>query len=302
VDAPELTPERSMRSSAIGMRRFGVLMDDLAHYSGCRSYGALLGEMVVPYDYTLLHRAFFSAPDLIAGLDAVNGLLYRVGSSQTTIVRRVQSRVVLGASDLCKGLDMPVQVLEFRISALLSFVRAWVGDDWHPERLQLPHRERGSAATFERLSNGGSLIYNSDLAGFELPLELALRGPSGEQTQFQFRVRHACNLALEQGCLAEEWLSAFLGVSPRTLRRKLRADGTSLRQIYEELRHERAVLYLTLTQLPILQIASCLGYELSRNFTRAFHRWEGCSPRSYRQSYRSAPSASARSVDMALAR
>ncbi|MGB1276644.1 MAG: helix-turn-helix transcriptional regulator, partial [Nannocystaceae bacterium] len=178
--------------------------------------------------------------------------------------------------------DLPLQVLEFRLSALMSFVRAWLGDEWKPKSVDVSSGDRGSAATFERISNGASMNFNSKMTGFVIPIELAHRAACGAQTTLRFRAQHACAVALEHGCLNEKTVSSFLGLSSRSLHRKLRVEGTTLRQLYEELRRERAVLYLTQTQLPIAEVARYLGYDLQRNFTRAFRRWEGCSPREAR--------------------
>ena len=50
----------------------------------------------------------------------------------------------------------------------------------------------------------------------------------------------------------------------------------------EGFRHELAVDMLGENELTIYEVAYLLGYSESSNFYRAFRRWEGCSPRRFR--------------------
>jgi AraC-like DNA-binding protein len=74
-----------------------------------------------------------------------------------------------------------------------------------------------------------------------------------------------------------------LHLSIRTLRRRLADQRTSFREIDREIRHTLALEYLQETNLPIKQVADLVGFENPANFTRAFQRWAGHSPRRSRQ-------------------
>ena len=78
--------------------------------------------------------------------------------------------------------------------------------------------------------------------------------------------------------------AACLGMSARSLRRRLAELGTSYQMIIEQLRRGRAVELLCHSQLSVDDIASQLGYQDPSNFGRAFRRWTGKSPRQYRES------------------
>jgi AraC-like DNA-binding protein len=69
--------------------------------------------------------------------------------------------------------------------------------------------------------------------------------------------------------------------SARTLGRKLRAQGTSYSELLDQAR-QSAALELLRTDLGIEAIAARLGYSDAANFTRAFRRWTGRSPRAHR--------------------
>ncbi|MFN7244718.1 MAG: AraC family transcriptional regulator ligand-binding domain-containing protein [Dietzia cercidiphylli] len=68
-----------------------------------------------------------------------------------------------------------------------------------------------------------------------------------------------------------------LHLDVRTLRRRLTAEGTSFRQVLDEVRHHRA-LELLAQELPVSEIARELGYSETATFTRSFTRWEGVPP------------------------
>jgi AraC-like DNA-binding protein len=71
-------------------------------------------------------------------------------------------------------------------------------------------------------------------------------------------------------------------LSPRTLRRKLLAEGTSFQKIANAVRRDLAVYYLQETGLSTKEIAHSLGYRSVNNFHRAFKEWTGDRISSYR--------------------
>ncbi len=76
-------------------------------------------------------------------------------------------------------------------------------------------------------------------------------------------------------------VAKHLGLSERTLRRKLDSAGRSYRELLDEHRRKRALNMLMTEDLPISQIAEALGYAESASFVRAFKRWTGLSPKHY---------------------
>lgn len=77
-----------------------------------------------------------------------------------------------------------------------------------------------------------------------------------------------------------------LGTSSRTLQRHLADQGVSLRAIVEESRLEIARVLLCKTDLDVQEIAAWAGYSTPSGLARAFARWTGCSPRTYRKAGR----------------
>jgi AraC-like DNA-binding protein len=79
-----------------------------------------------------------------------------------------------------------------------------------------------------------------------------------------------------------EQIARELGMSARTLQRRLTDAGLSFQEIVEDTRRELARHYLKQSTVELNEAAYLLGYEDSNSFFRAFHAWEGTSPGEWR--------------------
>ena len=77
-------------------------------------------------------------------------------------------------------------------------------------------------------------------------------------------------------------LARYLNTSPRTLRRRLKEEGTSYKDLVSGIQKNKAVKLLQSTSLTIGEIATEMGYNDLANFYRAFKRWTGKNPGDYR--------------------
>ncbi|WP_067572569.1 AraC family transcriptional regulator [Nocardia acidivorans] len=77
-------------------------------------------------------------------------------------------------------------------------------------------------------------------------------------------------------------VAAELFMSPRTLSRRLNAEGTSFRALLDEVRQLLSEELLDHTEMTTEQVAGRLGYAEAASFIRAFRRWKGCPPQEYR--------------------
>jgi AraC-like DNA-binding protein len=83
-----------------------------------------------------------------------------------------------------------------------------------------------------------------------------------------------------------ERVSEQLGLSPRSLRRRLHNAGFSFTRLRNEVREEFATRYLRGTGMPMEKIATRLGYSDQASFTKAFRSWTGRSPGTVRREAR----------------
>lgn len=74
-----------------------------------------------------------------------------------------------------------------------------------------------------------------------------------------------------------------LCLSGRTLKRRLQDKGLSFQQLLDDCRAQDSKRLLARPQLSVEQVAEAVGYRDPANFTRAFRKWTGLSPRAWRQ-------------------
>ena len=104
----------------------------------------------------------------------------------------------------------------------------------------------------------------------------------GERRRISMRVRDILTHS-EQHYLSIEHVADRLHMSDRTLKRQLAAEGTSFSTLVDEVRYRHATSLLSRTDYTLEQITDELGYSDVANFSRAFKRWSGRSPSSWRK-------------------
>ncbi|MDO5629681.1 MAG: helix-turn-helix transcriptional regulator, partial [Mobilicoccus sp.] len=75
----------------------------------------------------------------------------------------------------------------------------------------------------------------------------------------------------------------LLAMHPRTLQRRLAAEGTTFEEVLDEVRRERAHRLIVTTDLPLRQVAGMVGLSEPAALTRACRRWFGMPPRELRR-------------------
>lgn len=88
---------------------------------------------------------------------------------------------------------------------------------------------------------------------------------------------------LPRGDATPQGLARLLGLSERTLQRRLAVGGRSFSRVLEDFQHEESLRLLGSTRLGVAQVAQRVGYAEQSSFTRAFKRWTGTTPAAWRE-------------------
>jgi AraC-like DNA-binding protein len=112
--------------------------------------------------------------------------------------------------------------------------------------------------------------------------EEALAGQPELRASNRSRVEKIIPQLLPHGRAKLSEVARQLGMSSRTLSRKLRDEGLTYAEILDQLRSALAKRYLGDRDLPVTQIAWLLGYQEVSSLTHAFKRWTGTTPREFR--------------------
>jgi AraC-like DNA-binding protein len=207
--------------------------------------------------------------------------------------------VVLDAHPMLDALRHPIGA---RLSGVLNVSREITGKEITPVEVQFPspqpseltlHRqffrctlkfEERRAALVLRRADLDLPVSNADgrLCGYLDRLSAEVLESLGQEKSFVDRVRRAIWTDLSGGHPCLHKAASFLGVSTRTLQRRLREEGTTFAELLEEFRRKMSLHLLRDKSLAVYEVAFLLGYSDPSAFYRAFRRWCGSSPYEYR--------------------
>ena len=89
---------------------------------------------------------------------------------------------------------------------------------------------------------------------------------------------------MNEGSVNQEHIARELGISSRTLRRRLAEEGHSFQELLDQCRMDFASLEFRIRRkLSLSDMALRLGYSEHSTFSRAFARWSGMAPQEYRR-------------------
>jgi AraC-like DNA-binding protein len=195
--------------------------------------------------------------------------------------------------------------VEFEVALLVMRIRSETGGRFRAAGASFAHAVDDPAAFSRAL--GCPVAHNAGWSGLTIPSEswglpLCHRDPilrkvlEAHADEILARLPARGGLALDvQRALAArigggdtriESVGRALAMSPRTLQRRLAAEGVSYQTLLEDARKEAAGRYLAEGTLAIGEIAYLLGYSEPAPFHRAFKRWFGTTPESYRRQNR----------------
>jgi AraC-like DNA-binding protein len=193
--------------------------------------------------------------------------------------------------------------LEFWVTAFVRVARQVTGANLRPARVTLAHPRCGASSdleayvgcTIDFASTWDEVAYARTAA--DLPLtnadtflsdllvtycEEALAQRKRPVEALRTRVENVITPILPHGRARVGEVAGALGMSQRTLTRRLATEGLTFAVILEEMRADLGRHYLTDASLSISHIAWLLGFREVSAFTHAFKRWTGQTPSVFR--------------------
>lgn len=296
--APEVLGEPENRIAFIDL---GRLLAQAAAASGCPHIGLNVGLRGGLASLGLVGRLMATAP-------TVRDALLDLSTNQ---VRYVHGAVVyLTVLEGVGLLGYSVQVPKMLGVGVLMDAAAGIGD-------RLIHQlcgQRPEAVRLSRAAPADALPYARGLGvmpSFDAEQTCAVIGPrllaakvptadaalrrilqrqvaeywARAQPSVAERVRRHVAAYLTTGEVGLEPVAAALDLGPRTLNRRLQAEGTSFRAILELARHDVACQLLGGTRMSATEISTALGYATPPGFVRAFRRIAGQAPSEWRRGW-----------------
>ena len=189
---------------------------------------------------------------------------------------------------------------EFAYAVVLRAFRELTGRNVCPKAVTFIHGRNNNKAEFDHFF-GCPVRFNATADTMVLPTEL-LSTPILTSDKYLLKIlKDACEEVLTKrgkisstlraiveneivqllphGKAQVEKVASNLGMSNRTLARRLSEEGTSYAAILNELRRDLSARYLKDPALSLNQIAWLLGYSMVTSLNHAFRRWTGSSPK-----------------------
>jgi len=135
-----------------------------------------------------------------------------------------------------------------------------------------------ASAQLDRLNATG----DQEVWQFVSELLAELAGPTASDGPLVHQLKRQLASSLSEGEPTLREMARRLGLSARTLQRRLNSEGEPYSRVLDRLRHELAVAHLGRPTLALSEIAFALGFDEVASFHRAFRRWEHTTPAAFR--------------------
>jgi len=298
-----LTPEViADPEERLSVRSQIALLDEAAIALKDDCLGFTLARDFDPRELGLLYYVMASSQTLGDALKRV--ARYSQITNEALVVRYQEgNRLIINLSYSGVPRHSERHQIEFCMFAVLRLCRVLTGQNLVPQYFSIAHYRSGGISEMARFV-GTKVEFGADKDEFhltldarELPLihsdthlndlllkycEAALADRRGDMNQLRTRVENAISSLLPHGKVLVEDVARSLGMSKRTLARRLSDEGLNFTETLQQLRRDLAVRYLDDRKLHVSKIAWLLGFHEVSAFTHAFKRWTGKTPRQMR--------------------
>jgi AraC-like DNA-binding protein len=292
---PEVVAEPEERLS---VRSQVALLDEVAIALKDNCLGFTLARDFEPREIGLLYYVMASSQTLGEALKRL-ARYSKVTNEALVFGYREGNRLIISLSYSGVPRHSDRHQIEFCMFGLLRICRLLTGQNIVPQHFSIAHHRSEGIAEMARFV-GTKVEFGADRDEFalnldarELPLvhsdsylndllvkycEAALADRRDDTSQLRTKVENAIASVLPHGKVLVEDIARGLGMSERTLARKLSDEGLNFTEILQNLRRDLAVRYLKDHKLHVSKIAWLLGFREVSAFTHAYKRWTGKTP------------------------
>jgi AraC-like DNA-binding protein len=281
--------------------RSSQLLADCVDATGCEQLGLLLGQRAEPSHLGLAGFLVRAAPKVGQALYALVENMDLHDEGGTVLLDIGPEYTSLGFALHLPAVSASEQICDLSAVMMYKIMKALCGEDWIASTVKLIRQEPEDREPYRRFFRT-SLFFNSTECAISFKSEcLKWKSPSADVLLYEYLSQKASHLhdlhhhelletlpaVLIKGLLTEQFaahqIADVFGLRERTLHRRLRDAGTSFRRELDLARKSVSEQLLGSTSLPVGDIAVALGYADSSGFIRAFQRWSGTSPSTWRK-------------------
>ena len=288
--------------SRIPFAQIVALYEKAAELTGDDEFGLHLGESVALSAFDIVGYCALNSPTLGAAFTRVaryhsiwtDGALFTVesaGETSAVVYRYVDTSILDHRHDS-----------EMTLATVTTLCRSIATPDFTPATVEFQHAAPADISEHQRLFDcpvrfnapQNRLFFPTSFLSMPIARadaslcavldrhaeELLAKHPPRDSLIDQLRNVMAAEFRGGEPSL--ERIADHLGLTPRSLQRKLQELGTSYNDVLDQMRRQLAMRYLREPQMAICEVAYLLGFSESSSFHRAFKRWTGLTPKEFR--------------------
>jgi AraC-like DNA-binding protein len=281
-----------------------LLIEHAASMTRDAAFGLHVGERVHPRSYGIVGRSIMTSSSLGEALRCQVRYL-PIWTNVGTFRLDVEGPVAHFEWMYSTGsLPEARHDSEMSMATVANFSRLLTSCDWKPREVWFQHSKPKDISEHARIFRApvrfgmpkNALLFDSRLLAS--PVRTATIGAHGEiaaaAEQLLARAPDAQPLSqvalsiirqqMSRGIVGLGALSRQLGISRRTLQRRLARESSSHRELVERARRELSHHLLMSADATAVETAAALGFSEPSAFHHAFHRWHGMPPQEYKRS------------------
>lgn len=294
----------------ISFSAMGRVIEGCVERTGRRDFGLLLGTRTGPQVLGLVGLLARQSADVGSALRNMVRYLHLHDRGAVAYLTVNGEQASIGYTVMEPDVESSRQIADGAMAIACNIMRGHCGTDWTPSEVRLARRRPASSLPYRRFFRApvrfdaaeNALLFPATWLHQPLPeADPLLRGLLQAELEwldvrygadFEAKVRRLIRTLLVSGQCSVDKVAGILSMHRRTLSRRLKKEGTTFESLLAEIRFDAARQLLVDTDLAIRRIASILGYSDVTALTRAFHRWSGASPASWRSTRRAETKAS----------
>jgi AraC-like DNA-binding protein len=294
---PDVLSDPNIRVPVVAVMR---LLEAAAVRSGCETFGLRMAESRRLADFGAVSLLIAHQPTLREAIDTTVRYRHLMNDALVTSVEEFGDLVVLREELVVDEVAPTRQAYELAIGAMFRMFNALLGPRWRPESIRFTHSRPADLSVHGRMF-GPDVQFDSDFNGIVCSgADLDRPNPAADPLLAQYarqfvegmgardirsvarQVREAAYLLMPLGRASIDQIAKAMGMTVRTLQRRLAAEDAEFSLLLNDVRRDLAVRYLANPTYSKTEIARLLGYGQLSSFTRWFIGEFGTPPTRWR--------------------
>lgn len=278
----------------------GNILGRCVELSGCPHLGLVMGQNLGLSVIGAVGLLAQSAPTVRHGLVAATHHLHLHDRGAVATLEVEGDQAVLGYAVIAE-LEEGVEVIpDLAMTIARNILAALCGPTWRATEVRFAHAAPADLAPYRKAFQA-PLRFDAEVSAVVFPakwldqpvasadplmhrfmLERVKEIASASGSDFLDETRRVIHATMLRSDCSTATVAGRLGVSGRTLNRRLRESGVTFAQLRDDMKKAEACRLLESTRMTVGQVAVILGYSSDSAFSRAFKSWHGVGPTRWR--------------------